>query len=186
MPSTADELLHLIREDPSNIDRREAAARALMSEGRAAEAHDMLRERLENLVAHDPIGRARSAAPGGAALPAVPCLCKRCIDPALGVVTVDGLEMLRDFVVSNGRVLFFWVPSSLRDEAGKIRDAVRAELDTRLARGKWVSNRAGAYSSDDDDDLYIDDDDDDDELDDDLDELDDGDGDGGDGEKDDE
>jgi hypothetical protein len=73
------------------------------------------------------------------------------------VAVVNGLRLTRDFVASSGRVLFFWVPESLRAEAAAVRAAVAKQLDDRLKKGKWVGSSRGA----DDDELGDEDEDED-------------------------
>ena len=108
----------LLEEDPANEARRAKLARLLTEAGRHAEAAAVLAEHLVNLTAHDG--------------PTLPCLCRRCLQPGLAEAEAEGMRFLRRFVVARGRVLWYWSPAEIADDAGMHR-SVRANLDRRLA-----------------------------------------------------
>ena len=114
----------LLRELAVSVDEpglRERAARALMRENRHAEAIAVLRTKLAHFNAHEP--------------GALPCLCRRCLRPDEARTTLQGTEFIRDFTVASGRVLFFWLPADLLDQAQQVERSVNAELRSRLRPG---------------------------------------------------
>lgn len=118
-----DGLLAALQARPDDERVREQAATALLDAGRGREALALLQDGLVHLNAHD--------------TGTLPCLCKRCLDPALERAVVAGKEFARDHAVARGRVLFYWVPVSL---AGS-RAELRRDLAARLR--KQLSPRAG-------------------------------------------
>lgn len=115
----ADALVTAARAEPKNAEALAAAARALDSEGRHADAVALLAETLVNITAYE-----ESPLPG---------LAKRSIDPALGTVLVDGVEYTRLFAIAQGRVLFFWAPAEFRSKHGEMVRDVGDRLGARLA-----------------------------------------------------
>lgn len=104
--------------NPGDETLRARLALALTQAGRHADAASVLSEHLRNLTAHDG--------------PTLPCLCRRCLVPALVTAEADGMTFLRRFAVARGRVLWFWVPTEFADEDSLAR-SIRARLDARLA-----------------------------------------------------
>lgn len=99
------------------VDSDEAILRAAAGSG--DDVMSLLHGDLIHLNAHEP--------------DSIPCLCKRCIDPALSRVTVEGESFVRAHAVAKGRVLFYWIPESLEHDERKVRRAVEARLYGRLA-----------------------------------------------------
>jgi hypothetical protein len=109
---------------------RERAARALFHDGAHADAMNVL-SALARFNAHDASG--------------LPCLCRGCLAPALLETEEGGIKFLRDLVVREGRVLFFWAPAELFTEAEALRNSVRASLGRRfetLARQRKIAKRS--------------------------------------------
>ncbi len=96
----------------------EQAARQADREGRFQTAVSMLTTRFIHLNAHDD--------------GLLPCLCGRCLDANRTTVTVEGTDYLRTWTLAKGRVLFFWMPTSLQDDIVRVRRAVAANLHRRL------------------------------------------------------
>ncbi len=120
MPTTtasSKALLEELDRKPNDLALREQAARALQREGDEAGAITLLTGALRNLTAHEP--------------PPLPCLCKRCLEPALKSAEAGGLAFDRDFAVAAGRVLFYWVPREVRRKPG-LRRSVQAKLEDTL------------------------------------------------------
>jgi hypothetical protein len=63
----------------------------------------------------------------------LPCLCKRCLDPALDRAVVSGTEFALDHAVAHGRVLFYWLPVSLAGSRAEVRRNVVARLRKQLS-----------------------------------------------------
>lgn len=118
-PAKSPALLERLRREPTAGGLRVEAALALEREGQAADAVQLLVERWTNVTAHEG--------------PPLPCLCRRCLDPALATVTTQGGVFRRAFSATDGRVLFYWVPADLPVSPG-LRGAVRAALHERLTR----------------------------------------------------
>lgn len=119
-PTSIDALLEALAAEPEDEALRARAAEALSAAGRDAEAVALLGERLVNLTAHDG--------------PTLPCLCRRCLQPALTEAEADGMSFVRRFVVGNARVLYYWAPRELADDPGLAR-SVRTRMVARLRRG---------------------------------------------------
>ena len=113
------ELLAALAKSPRDEALRERAARRLMAEGALAEVTRVLTG-TGHLNAHNPSG--------------LPCLCKACLVPDVTEVTAGGVTFARDFVIKEGRALFFWAPQELFADANGLRNSVRGSLRTRLAR----------------------------------------------------
>jgi hypothetical protein len=111
-----DALLEDLAARPDDEALRERAARTLSRRGRHREAVELLGA-LINLSAHDG--------------PTLPCLCRRCLEPARVEAEADGVRFARCFVVARGRVLYYWAPIELAEDPG-LRRSVRARLDRRL------------------------------------------------------
>lgn len=135
MADDADALVARVGAAPDDESLREAAARALSDAGRGDEAARLLTGALKNLASHTK--------------DKVPCLCRRCLDPARESLVVDGLEMRRDFIVAAGRVLFFWRPAALATDLSALRDRMRAGLAARLTRKKGRRPRTDGDDGDD-------------------------------------
>jgi hypothetical protein len=114
-------LLEALAGAPADDALREKAARCLMAEGAWGEAMKVL-DGQARLNAHDPPHE------GG-----LPCLCRACLAPAPAEVTVGGVTFDREFVIKGRRVLFFWAPRVLSEEARSLRSSVRGALAARLA-----------------------------------------------------
>ena len=104
-------------------EQRERTARALMGEGRSADAVALLQEGFVHLNAHEP--------------GVLPCLCKSCIDPGAATTAVAGVTYHRDFVTAVGResrrrVLFFWIPETLLGERKRVVRSVEESLRQRF------------------------------------------------------
>lgn len=121
MPDTSSqELLASLSESPEDADLRERAAHALAAEGQPAQAVEVLGA-LVNLTAHD-----KKKNP-------LPCLCKKCLEPAAATATAKGMAFQREFAVHEGRVLFFWMPQEIAADQEAVRRAVQVKLRGRLA-----------------------------------------------------
>jgi len=64
----------------------------------------------------------------------LPCLCKKCLVPEAGEAEHGGVRFVRDFVVRQRRVLFYWMPAELAPDAKRVRASMRAALEDRLRR----------------------------------------------------
>ena len=75
----------------------------------------------------------------------LPCLCLKCLEPALDRAESRGLQFVRDFVVSRHRVFFYWVPAELLPDAKQVRASMRGRVKQRLdeLRLKIDEPRAG-------------------------------------------
>jgi hypothetical protein len=62
----------------------------------------------------------------------LPCLCERCLDPALETTEAAGVAWVRDFVVARHRALFYWMPAELAGRTRQVRASMRAEIRDRL------------------------------------------------------
>ena len=120
----AEETLAQLGDNPEDERLRERAALALTRAGRDLEACALLGEGLINLTAHDG--------------PTLPCLCRRCLEPERSRAEAEGMVFLRRFVVSRGRVLFYWAPEAMADDPGLVA-GVRSRLDQRLARSEGAA-----------------------------------------------
>lgn len=102
-------------------DRRiESAARALFAKEDAAAAIAFLREHAVMFARHEP------------APTSLPCLCVRCLDAGRGEASSGGVDYVRDFVVTQHRVLFYWSPKELVGDARQLRASMRSELRRQL------------------------------------------------------
>lgn len=97
-------------------------ARTLEARGQRREAYALLHRRFVHLNAHEPDD-------------SLPCLCRRCFQPELVETEVGGARYLREWTEARGRVLYFWLPWELRQQARKVRSGVAASLFGRL-RGR--------------------------------------------------
>lgn len=95
----------------------EGRARALLASGRAADAVELLGT--ANLLARHETTR-------------LPCLCARCLKVAPDFFEVEGVRYVRDFVVARYRVLFYWTPEELMDDAKQVRASMRSSLRSQL------------------------------------------------------
>lgn len=118
-PGDLDAMLAALAAQPDDERLRERAASALLGAGRASEAVALLRAGLVHLNAHEQGG--------------LPCLCERCLDPALERAELAGREFARDHAVARGRVLFYWLPVSLAGARAEVRRNVAARLRERLS-----------------------------------------------------
>jgi hypothetical protein len=114
---TSTELRRKLKAAPEDETLRARLARALEAEGSPREAVKVLTERFVNLTAHDE--------------PTLPCLCRHCLDPDKLTAELQGMTFRREFAVTNGRVLFFWVPDKLRHRRA-IANAVATRMRARL------------------------------------------------------
>jgi hypothetical protein len=112
-------LLAALQARPDDESLREQAAAALLEAGRGREVPALLQAGFVHLNAHDE-GK-------------LPCLCKRCLDPALDRAVVSGREFARDHAVAHGRVLFYWLPVSLTGSRAEVRRNVAARLRKQLS-----------------------------------------------------
>lgn len=117
-PHSVDTCLAELEANPDDDRVRERAALALTRAGRDLEACALL-EDLVNLTAHDG--------------PTLPCVCRRCLDPAISSAEAEDVRFVRRFVVHRGRVLFYWAPEALADDRGLL-EGIRRRLGRRLAR----------------------------------------------------
>jgi hypothetical protein len=114
---TTKELRRKLKAAPEDETLRARLARALEAEGNPREAVEVLTTRFVNLTAHDE--------------PTLPCLCKHCLDPELLTAELAGMTFRREFAVTNGRVLFFWVPEQLRHRRA-VANAVASRMRDKL------------------------------------------------------
>jgi hypothetical protein len=115
----AKTLLSELAEKPTDLALRERAARALQREGREAEAISVVTSGLRNLTAHE--------------APPLPCMCKRCLDPAAARAEAFETKFVRDFALAEGRVLFYWVPEELAGKRG-LQSSVQGALAANLRK----------------------------------------------------
>jgi len=101
----------------AELAESEKAARALENEGKYAEVVSALSGFI-NLTAHD-----------GAV---VPCLCRKCLDPARHTVETGGIVFHRSFACAQGRVLWYWVPDALGGDLKTIAASVQSSLETKF------------------------------------------------------
>lgn len=120
-PPDASRLLDAVDASPEDDTLRVQAARALAAEGRYADSARLVAVRWRNLTAHQS---------GQAA-----CLCRACLQPAVGTVTQDGLALSREFAVAGGRVLWFWWPEGMETRRAAGVAAVTAQLAARFDAG---------------------------------------------------
>lgn len=121
MSKTTKPLAHAAPQPTQPEAEVEAAARKLLRERDPKGAVELLQSKLRNLAIHQD---ARE----------LPCLCRKCIVPSLTAVTSPvGGEFFRDFVVGLGRVLFYWAPMELIDDAVTIRRSTAGALRERVA-----------------------------------------------------
>jgi hypothetical protein len=118
---TIEALLGDLAANPEDEALRARAAEALRGAGRHREAVELLGEALVNLTAHDG--------------PTLPCLCRRCLEPERAEAEADGMRFVRRFAVAKGRVLYYWAPEELGDDAALTR-AVEARMDKRLKQAR--------------------------------------------------
>jgi hypothetical protein len=101
-------------------DRKiETRARSLVEGGDADGAFALLRAETSLFAGHEP---ARC----------LPCLCAACLDPRLNRAHSQGVDFVRDFVVTRRHSLVFWAPAEIADDAKHLRASMRAELRHRL------------------------------------------------------
>lgn len=62
----------------------------------------------------------------------LPCLCGRCLATAPETVDGAGVSYFRASAEAQGRVLWFWVPATLKDELPEVVAAVQARMRDRL------------------------------------------------------
>jgi hypothetical protein len=62
----------------------------------------------------------------------LPCLCKRCLDPARVSVEDGGAKYRRGYSIAEGRVLYYWMPEEIAEEALAIAKGVRANMKKRI------------------------------------------------------
>lgn len=122
MSTDSQTLLDELHRKPTDDALRERAARSLQQEGKEAEAIALLTGTLRNLTAHEP--------------PPLPCLCKRCLDPARTRAEAFGFDFTRELAVAEGRVLFYWVPGELRRHGKGVRRSVQTALEDKLRKKK--------------------------------------------------
>lgn len=115
-----DVLLAQLDADPKNLVLRARTARQLAASERHEEAFNLLAGSFAHLTSHDD--------PAGPA----PCLCRKCARPELDRVEIEGETFVREFAIEKGRVLYFWMPRSLRGDADAVRAAVQARMKKRL------------------------------------------------------
>ncbi len=120
-PPDASRLLDAVDASPEDDTLRVQAARALAAEGRYADSARLVAVRWRNLTAHQ----------SGQAV----CLCRACLQPAVGTVTQDGLALSREFAVAGGRVLWFWWPEGMEARRAAGVAAVTAQLAARFDAG---------------------------------------------------
>ncbi|WP_394845055.1 hypothetical protein LZC95_49385 [Pendulispora brunnea] len=98
--------------------RLESEARGLFDAGQAAEGIALLSERGVLFARHEAT--------------TLPCLCRQCLRPELAAAEGAGIAYARDFVVTRNKVLFYWTPVELSDNAKQVRASMRAEVRHRL------------------------------------------------------
>ncbi len=113
---------------PARRRRRRASAEDARLEAEARKLHD----------AGDRTGALSLLEAGGALFArheptALPCLCEQCLQPDLSEAESQGVAYVRDFVVTERRVLFYWMPAELAGNAKQVRASMRAELRARGA-----------------------------------------------------
>lgn len=112
-------LLKALQSQPKDETLRFKAAGALKNEGKHGQAARLLIDGLINLTGHDD--------------DILPCLCKRCIRLDEGEASADGHDFEREFAVSNGRVLFYWVPREILNR-NAVAHSVAARMKKRLTK----------------------------------------------------
>ena len=73
----------------------------------------------------------------------LPCLCQRCLNPALDRAEFGGIEFARDFVVCEHRVLFYWMPAELLADAKRVRSSMRGRVKQRLHARRLRVKKSG-------------------------------------------
>ena len=96
----------------------EAEARALFDAGDAGAGIALLAARAIMFAKHVQDG--------------LPCLCRRCVKPALDRAEFGGIEFARDFVICEHRVLLYWMPAELLADAKRVRSSMRGRVKQRL------------------------------------------------------
>lgn len=109
--------LEALDQDPDDARLRASAARLCAMDGQSSKSAELLGSFI-HLNAHEP--------------GALPCLCKRCFDPALGSADTDGSTFVRGFAVEHGRVLYYWMPEVLSECREHVASDVAARLRKRL------------------------------------------------------
>jgi hypothetical protein len=118
MADEPDALLQQLDATPKDLALRERVARSLTAVGRHPEALKVLTTGLRVLNA-----RSEGVAPS---------LHREDLVPDLARCEVEGIALVRDFVVARDRVLFFWRPESLEARAEGLRNTIRQRLDKRF------------------------------------------------------
>jgi hypothetical protein len=131
MADDPEALIQQLDATPGDGALRERTARSLAEAGRHAEALKVLTTGLRVLNARTEV--------------VAPSLHREDLRPEVHRCEVEGLVLVRDFVVAQGRVLFFWRPESLDERAESLRDTVRQRIDKRFAvkRKKGRNPRTG-------------------------------------------
>jgi hypothetical protein len=135
--ATISELLAALAAAPNDLKLRERTARMQLLEGDVDGSLKTLADRVVNVTAHVK----------GSPLPS---LHRKAMRREQTRVELDGEVFVRDFVCAAGRVLFFWLPESLSDNAEQVRDSVRSSLKRKLNASDKKQGRAVADSEDDD------------------------------------
>lgn len=117
--ATTATLLAAHAANPADENLREQAFRAMCKDGEAEQASALLKG-VSHLNVHEP--------------GTLPCLCKTCWTSSGTEVTHGDIELCREFVFGQGRVLFFWAPKELTSEATvkALRKSVKSSLLRRL------------------------------------------------------
>ena len=117
-PSSASDPSPRIRWTAKDDARVESEARELYKRGDADGAIKHLAETAILFARHEATS--------------LPCLCVRCLRPELSTAEAEGVALVRDFVVTQYRVLFYWTPAELAGDAGQMRASMRSALRQQL------------------------------------------------------
>lgn len=112
-------LIDALNAHPDDQKLRFKAAQALRNEGKHGPSARLLIDGLTNLTGHDD--------------DILPCLCKRCIKLDVANASAEEHEFEREFAVTMGRVLFYWVPREILGR-NAVANSVTARMKKHLSK----------------------------------------------------
>lgn len=65
---------------------------------------------------------------------ALPCLCKRCFDSDCRTATAQGMDFVLDVASSAGRLLLYWLPTTLVDDRENVRKQVASRMPAKAKK----------------------------------------------------
>lgn len=117
-PKTLTELRESLVKSPNDYSLREQLAKRLEQSGEGKASIELLLEKFVNLCEHEQYNQH--------------CLCKNCFQLEKDSMLVGQQEFIRDYVICQGRVLFYWLPVELLGDKLRVRHSVKASLFQRL------------------------------------------------------